>query len=97
MTFSVDKSTGYYVNHNDDSNFAFDDSSHNNNVIMSAMASLITSLTNVYSTVYSGGLMKENIKAPRRARLWGNSPVISEFPAQMANNAENVAMLMTPS
>ena len=93
MTFSVDKSTGYYVNHNDESNFAFDDSSHNNNVIMSAMASLITRLTNVYSTVY----YKENIKAPRRARLWGNSPVISEFPAQMANNAENVAMLMTPS
>ena len=43
--------------------------------------------------------IKENIKAPRHRPLWGNSPAwggggdspgTSEFPAQMASNAENV-------
>ena len=48
---------------------------------MGAMASQITSLNTVYSTVYSGA-NKRNIKAA------GNSPVTGEFPAQMASNAE---------
>ena len=38
---------------------------HYNDVIMSAMASQITSLTIVYSTVYIQAHIKENIKAPR--------------------------------
>ena len=46
-----------------------------------AMASQITSLTFVYSTVYSGEI-KENIKAP----------VTGEFPAQMTSNAENASI-----
>ena len=40
---------------------------HYNDVMMSAMASQITSLTIVYLTVY----IKENIKAPRHCPLWG--------------------------
>ena len=44
---------------------------------MGAIASQITSLTIVYSTVYSGV---------------GNSPGTGEFPAQMASNAENVSI-----
>ena len=52
---------------------------------MSAIASQITSLTIVYSAVYSDADQK-NIKAPRH---W---PLCGEFPAQMASNAENVSI-----
>ena len=55
---------------------------------MGKMASQITSLTIVYSTVYSGA-DKKNIKAPRHWPLCGNSPGTGEFPAQMASNVEN--------
>ena len=44
---------------------------HYNDVIMSAMTSQITSLTIVYSTVYSRRISKENIKTPRHWPLWG--------------------------
>ena len=44
---------------------------HYNDVIMDAMASQITSLTSVYSTVYSGVNKKQNIKAPRHWPLCG--------------------------
>ena len=64
---------------------------HHNDVIMRAMASQITSLTIVYSTVIQAQI-KENIKAPRHWPLWGNSPVTGEFPAQRASNAENVSI-----
>ena len=47
---------------------------------MSAIASQITSLTIVYSTVRVTGLCV------------GNSPGTGEFPAQMASNAENVSI-----
>ena len=51
------------------------------------MASQITSLTIVYSTVYSDA---------DQSRVTGlcarNSPGTGEFPAQMASNAENVSM-----
>ena len=53
---------------------------------MSAMASHITSLTNVYSTVYTGA---DQWKHQSSA---GNSPVTGEFPVQMASNAENVSI-----
>ena len=42
-----------------------------NDVIMTVMASQITSLTIVYSTFYSSAEIKENIKAPRHWPLWG--------------------------
>ena len=44
---------------------------HYNDVIMSAMASQITSITIVYSTVYSGLSSKKNFKAPRHWPLCG--------------------------
>ena len=66
---------------------------HYNDVIMGAMASQITSLTTVCSTVYSGAdQIKENIKALRHWPCTGNSPVIGEFPAQMASNTKNVSI-----
>ena len=61
---------------------------------MSTMASQISSLTIVYSTVYSGADKKKTIKAPRHWPFcaW-NSQVTGEFPAQMASNAKNVSIL----
>ena len=62
--------------------------SHYNDVIMSTVASQITSLKIVYSAVNSG-VDQINITAPRHWLLCaGNSPVICEFPAQRASNTE---------
>ena len=58
---------------------------------MGAMASQITSLTIVYSTVYSGA-DKKNQSFMLLAFFAGNSPVTGEFPAQMASNAEKVSI-----
>ena len=52
-----------------------------NNVVIGAMASQITSLTVVYSTVYLGDDQRKH-QAPRHG----------EFPAQMASNAGNVSI-----
>ena len=52
------------------------------------MASQITSLTIVYSTVYSGAEQKLS-KLRVIGFCEGNSPMTGEFPAQMASNAEN--------
>ena len=57
-------------------------------VIMSAMASQITSLTIVYSTVYSRRRSKKTSKVRVTGLCAGNSPVTGEFPAQRASNAE---------
>ena len=61
---------------------------------MGVIASQITSLTIVYSSVYSDALtqIKENIKALRRRPLNGEFTETAEFPAQMASNAENVSI-----
>ena len=60
--------------------------------MMGAMASRITSLTIVYSTVYSGA----DNKKPSKFRFTGlcavNSPETGEFPAQRASNAENISI-----
>ena len=64
-----------------------DFASHYNDVIMGAIASQITSLTIVFSTVYADADKK--IKAPRHWPFAGNSPGTGEFPAQMASNAGN--------
>ena len=58
---------------------------------MGLMASQITSLTIVYSTVYPGADQKK-IKAPVTGLCAGNSLVAGEFPAQMASNAENASI-----
>ena len=49
---------------------------------MGAMASQITSLTIVHATVYTGAVQAQF----KPLALY---PVTSEFPAQMATNAEN--------
>ena len=65
---------------------------HYNDVIMGAMASQITSLTIVYSTVYSGADQRKHQSSASPAFVRGNSPVTGEFPAQMASNTENVSI-----
>ena len=57
---------------------------------MGAIASQITSLTIVYSTVYSGAEQKKTSKLCVTGLCARNSPVTGELPAQMASNAENV-------
>ena len=54
---------------------------------MGAMASQITSLTIVYSTVYSGADQSKHQSSASLAFVWGIVP--GEFPAQMASSAEN--------
>ena len=58
-------------------------------VIISVIASQITSLTIVYSTVYSGADQR-SIKAPRHWSLWGEFPGDGWIPPQRTSNAENV-------
>ena len=56
---------------------------------MRAMASHITSVSIVCSTVYSG---TDQRKHQSSASLVWNSPVTGEFPAQRSSNAENVSI-----
>ena len=65
---------------------------HYSDVIIGAVASQITSLTIVYPTVYSGADQRKHQSSASLAIYAGNSPVTSEFPAQMASNAENVSI-----
>ena len=65
---------------------------HYNYVRMSAVAFQITSLAIVYSTVYSRLWSKKTLKLRVTGLCQGNSPVTSEFPAQMASKAENVSI-----
>ena len=60
---------------------------HYNDVIMTAMASQITGLTIVCSTVYSRRRTREH-----QSSASGNSPMTGEFPAQRASNPENVSI-----
>ena len=66
--------------------------SQSNDVIMSAMASQVTSLTSVYSTVYSRRRSKKPSKLLVTGLCVGNSPMSGKFPAQMVSNAENVSI-----
>ena len=50
---------------------------------MGAVASQITSLTIVYSTVYSDGEQRKH---------QNSASLPSEFPAQIASNAENISI-----
>ena len=59
---------------------------------MSAMASQITSLTIVYSTVYSGIDYKKHQSSVSLAFVRGIHRFTSEFPTQRASNAENVSI-----
>ena len=60
---------------------------------MGPMASQITSIRIVYSTVYSGADQIKN-KAPLHCPLCERkSPVTGEFPEQIASNVENASIL----
>ena len=59
---------------------------------MSAVASQITSLMVVYSTVYSGADHRKHESSASLALCVVNSPETSKFPAQRASNAENVSI-----
>ena len=65
---------------------------HYNGVIMSGMASKITSLTIVYSAVYSRRRSKKTSKLCVTGCCEGNSPVPGEFPAQEASNGKNISI-----
>ena len=58
---------------------------------MGAMASQITSLTIVYSTVYSGADQRKHQSSASLAFVRGIART-GEFPAQMASNAENASI-----
>ena len=61
---------------------------HCSGVIMGAIASQITSLTIVYSTVYSGADQRKHQSSASLAFVRG----IHRFPAERASNAENVSI-----
>ena len=64
---------------------------HYSDVIMGAMASQITSLVIVYSTVYTRRRSKKTSKRVTGLCV-GNSSVTGEIPAQRASNAENISI-----
>ena len=67
-------------------------SHHFNHVIMSVMASQITSLTIVNSSVYSRRKSKTTPMVRITGLCEGNSPVTGEFPVQRASNAEHASI-----
>ena len=65
---------------------------HYSDVIMCAMASQITSLTIVYSIVYSCADHRKHQSSASLAFMHGYYSVTGEFPAQMASNSGNVSI-----
>ena len=65
---------------------------HYDCVIMTTIASQITSLTVVYSIVYSDADQRKTSKLHVTGLCVGNSPGTGEFPAQMASYVENVSI-----
>ena len=66
---------------------------HYSDVIMGVMTSQITSLTVVYSTVYSGTDQRKYQSSASLSFVRGiHRPVTGEFPAQRASNAENISI-----
>ena len=65
---------------------------HYSDVIMSAMASQLTSLKIVCLTVYLRRRSKKTSKLHVTGLCAGNSPVTGEFPAQIASNTEKVSI-----
>ena len=61
---------------------------HYGDLIMCAIASQITSLMIVYSTVYSGADQSKHQNSASLAFVWGTG----EFRAQMASYAENISI-----
>ena len=59
---------------------------------MGVIASQITSLTIVFSTVYLNTDQRKHQSSASLAFCVGNSPEAGEFPAQVASNEENVSI-----
>ena len=59
---------------------------------MNVMTSQITGISIVYSTVCPGADQRKHQSSASLAFVGGNSPVIGDFPAQRASNAENVSI-----
>ena len=59
---------------------------------MSTVGSQITSLTIVYTTVYSDVDQSKHQGSASVAFVWGIHGGTGEFPAQMASNAENASI-----
>ena len=59
---------------------------------MGSIAPQITSLTIVYSTIYSGADQRKHQSSVSLAFYAGNSPGTGELPAQMASNVENASI-----
>ena len=57
---------------------------------MGGIVSQITSLTIVYSTVYSDAHQRKHQSVT--GLFVGNTPETGEFPAQMASNAEDISI-----
>ena len=66
--------------------------SHYIDVLMSPIASQITGLSIVYSTVYPGAGQRKHQNSASLSFVRGISLVTGEFPAQRASNAENVSI-----
>ena len=64
---------------------------HYRDIMMTTMASQITSLTIVCSTVYSGADQRKTSKLLVTGICAGNSTVTGEFPAQRCSNTESVS------
>ena len=62
-----------------------------NDVKKGAIASQITSIMIVFSTIYSDADKKNTSKLRVTGHCVGNSPGTGEFPAQMPSNAENIS------
>ena len=65
---------------------------HYSDVIMGAMASQITSLTIIYSTILFRCRWKKTSELRITGLCVGNSPVTGEFPTQRTSNVENVSI-----
>ena len=65
--------------------------SHYSDIIMGAMASKITGVSIIYSTICSGTHQKKHQISVSLAFV-SNSPVVDEFAAQTACNAKNVSI-----
>ena len=65
---------------------------HYNEATISMMASQITSISIVYSTIRSGIDQRKKSKLRVTGLCEGNSPVTGKFPTQRASNTENVSI-----
>ena len=77
-------------NHN--ANTGWQSHIHYNDALMSEMASHITSVPIVYSTICCRRRSKKTSRLHVTDLCAGNSPVTGEFAAQWASNAENVSI-----